>query len=285
MIRVLGRLFICFTIPMALGWLIRESFICQVELPRYEVYAVRYGTLPDFPVAALVAGADTTRQMDIAMMVWLLRGSTGRKVLIDAGFYRDRFVSRWKPADYRSPAQAIAAAGVRPEEISDIIVTHVHWDHLDGADLFPNARIWIQRAEYEHHVGPGGARLDRAIDSADADMLDRLRRAGRVRLIDGDQEILPGIKVYTGGKHTFASQYAVVRTAGGSVVIASDNAYLYENLERQLPIAQTLDAESNRAAQRRMIELAANPRLIVPGHDPAVLTRFREAFPGVVHIR
>lgn len=252
----------------------------------YDVFAIRYATLRNFPVAGLVAGADTSRRMDIGMMVWLLRGPDNRNVLVDAGFYREPLVSRWKPADYRTPAEAVAAAGVKPEDITDIVVTHVHWDHLDGADLFPNARLWIQRAEYEHHVEPSGARLNRAVDSTDAVMLHRLRNANRVALVDGDaREILPGITVYTGGKHTFESQYVGVRTVSGVVVIASDNAYLYENLERRLAIAQTLDARSNLAAQRRMAAVAADPRLIVPGHDPAVLIRFETIAPGVVRIR
>jgi hypothetical protein len=67
------------------------------EAPRaaYEVSAVRYGTLADFPVRSLVAGADSGRRLDIALMVWLLRGPAGRTVLVDAGFYREKFVQRW----------------------------------------------------------------------------------------------------------------------------------------------------------------------------------------------
>lgn len=253
--------------------------------PQYEVYAIRYATLRNFPVAGLVAGADTGRRMDIAMMVWLLRGPNGRNVLVDAGFYREPLMARWNPADYRTPADAVTAAGVNPRAVTDIVVSHVHWDHLDGADLFPNARIWIQRAEYEHHVAPDGARLDRAIDSTDAAMLHRLRSAGRVMLVNGDdQEILPGIVVYTGGRHTFASQFVGVRTAAGTAVIASDNAYLFENLEEGRPIAQTLDPQANLAAQRRMATLAGDPRLIVPGHDPLIFTRFETIAPGVARI-
>lgn len=252
----------------------------------YDVLALRYATLRNFPVSALVAGADTSRRMDIAMMVWLLRGPNGRNILVDAGFHREPLLSRWQPSEYRTPAEAVTAAGIEPAEITDLIISHVHWDHLGGADLFPDARVWMQRAEYEHHVGPQGQRLDRAIDSADAAMLHRLKQAGRVALVDGDaQEILPGITAYTGGRHTFASQHVGVRTAAGTVVIASDNAYLYENLEQGVPITQTLDAASNLAAQRRMAQLASDPKLIVPGHDPAVLTRFEEIAPGVHRIR
>ena len=254
--------------------------------PSADVYAIRYGTLRSFPVASLVAGADTARRMDVALMIWLIKRPDGRNVLLDAGFYRDKFMQRWKPADYIKPSDAVRAAGVRPEDITDVIVSHVHWDHMDGADLFPNARIWIQRDEYTHHVNDAGRVLDRAVDSLDADMLAALMRNGRVQLIDGDdQDVLPGIKAYTGGRHTFASQYLGVQTTLGTVILASDNMYLYENLEKHAAISQTLDAASNLRAQERMVRLAATPRLIVPGHDPALFLRFPSPGRGIAKIQ
>lgn len=253
--------------------------------PTYDVHAIRYATITGFPVRGLIAGADSSRRMDIAMTVWLLRGG-GRTVLVDAGFYRDKFVQRWKPAEFIRPSDAVARAGVRPEDVTDIIVSHVHWDHADGLDLFPNARIWIQKDEYRHHVGAAGEPLDRAIDADDAKMLADLAARGRVHEVNGDSvEIIPGIRVFTGGKHTFASEYATVRTKSGTAVIASDNLYLYENLETHRPIAQTLDSLSNLAAQERMTRLASDRRLIIPGHDPAVFTRFAKPGDGVAHIQ
>jgi glyoxylase-like metal-dependent hydrolase (beta-lactamase superfamily II) len=253
--------------------------------PEYEVYAIRYASLP-FRVSSLIAGADTSRRIDIAMMVWLLKGPNGRNVLVDAGFYREPFMTRWHPVNFSKPSDAVARFGVKPEEVTDIIVSHVHWDHLDGADLFPKARIWIQRAEFDHHLDGAGTVKDRAIDAADAKMLGQMSREGRVTLVDGDAtEIIPGIRVYTGGKHTFASQFATVKTAAGTVVVASDNMYLYENLAKHVPISQTLDAASNLRAQDRMSTLASDPRLIVPGHDPEVFTRFPSPGNGVARIR
>ena len=210
--------------------------------PTYEVYAVRYGTLPGFRVSSLIAGADPGRRLDIAMMVWLLKGPNGRNVLVDAGFYREKFLTQWHPTDFLRPSDAVARAGVQPEDVTDIIISHVHWDHLDGIDLFPKARVWIQRDEFTHHLDSTGAVKDRAIDAADAQVLAGIAREGRVMLVDGDdREIIPGIRVYTGGKHTFASQFATVQSEGGTIVLASDNMYLYENLARHVPIAQTLD--------------------------------------------
>jgi glyoxylase-like metal-dependent hydrolase (beta-lactamase superfamily II) len=251
----------------------------------YDVYAVRYASLP-FRVSGLIAGADTSRRLDIAMMVWLVKGPGNRNVLVDAGFYRPDLVTRWKPKDFVTPAQAVARAGVKPEDVTDVIISHVHWDHLDGVDLFPNARVWLQRDEFTHHLDAAGTVKDRAIDATDAKVLAGIARQGRVNLVEGDgQEIMPGITVYTGGKHTYASQFVGVKTAAGTVVLASDNMYLYENLARHVAIAQTLDAASNLRAQERMVTLAADPRLIVPGHDPEVFTRFASAGDGVVRIR
>ena len=253
--------------------------------PVWRVYALRYATLPDFPVHELVAGADTTRKLDLAMMFWLLEGPNGQRALVDAGFYRQKFLDSWHPAEFVQPSEVVRRFGVSPDSITDIVVSHIHWDHVDGADLFPNARLWIQRAEYEFYVGADGAPLQEAIDSVDSQMLARLDRAGRVKRVEGDaREILPGLTAYTGGKHTYASQYLGVHTAKGTVVVASDNLYLYENLEKHLAIAQTLDAKSNLAAQDRMKRIASAPRLIVPGHDPAVFARFPAAGAGAVKI-
>jgi glyoxylase-like metal-dependent hydrolase (beta-lactamase superfamily II) len=241
------------------------------------VYAIEFATLPAFSVSSLVAGADRGRTLDIAMMIWAIELSDGRLALVDAGFHRDKFIERWKPAGYVTPAAALSAAlGRRADEVTDVILSHVHWDHADGVDLFPRARVWIQRAEFEHHVDQDGSARDRAIDPAVASALHAVAADGRLRLVDGDdREVLPGVRVHTGGRHTFASQYVTVATRRGLIVLASDNAYLYENLERRVPIAQTLDAASNLAAIDRMLAFVSRDLTrIVPGHDPSVLTRF-----------
>jgi glyoxylase-like metal-dependent hydrolase (beta-lactamase superfamily II) len=250
--------------------------------PVYEVYAIGYGVLPDFPVAALVARADKSRKMDIQMMVWLLK-SHGRIILVDSGFYRQKFLDHWKPKDYVKPSDAIAKVGLKPENITDIIITHVHWDHADGVDLFPKARVWIQKEEFNHYADPEFTKT--AMDPEDLSVLQGLLDAKRLVLVDGDaQEIIPGVTVYTGGKHTYASQYVGVNTRRGMVVVASDNLYLYENLEKGLSIAQTLDAQSNLRAQERMKQIASSPALIVPGHDPEVFVRFPKPGHGVARI-
>jgi glyoxylase-like metal-dependent hydrolase (beta-lactamase superfamily II) len=252
----------------------------------YEVFAIRYATLPDFAVAGLVQGAESGRKMDIAMMVWLIRGG-GHNVVVDSGFYRPQFFKSWKVKDFVRPDEAVARAGVKAADVTDVILTHAHWDHADGADLFPNAQIWIQKDEYTYYTGaawqPGGKHG--GIEHEDMQVLLAANMAGRLHLVDGDREILPGIRVWLGGRHTWASQFVSVTSKNGTIVLASDNAYLYENLDKHLPIAQTFDAASNLAAQEHMKQLASRAGLIVPGHDPEVMTRFPKVAEGVVEIK
>jgi hypothetical protein len=149
--------------------------------------------------------------------------------------------------------------------------------------------VWLQRGEFEHYVGADGRPLARGIDTVDAEMLARLQHEGRIGLIDGDAKtVVPGIVAYTGGRHTYASEYIGVQTTHGTVMLASDNVYMYENLAKHVPIAATFtpaDSTSNRQAQDRMRQLAADPRFILPGHDPAIFTRFPSPGNGVALIQ
>jgi glyoxylase-like metal-dependent hydrolase (beta-lactamase superfamily II) len=258
--------------------------------PVYEVFAIRYASMPETPVNSLVAGADPARKMSIAMIVWLIRGN-GRVILVDSGFYRPQFFKELKIDGFLNPSDAVAQSGIMPavkaQDVTDVVITHMHWDHADGMDLFPNARIWLQKDEYTYYTGEAwqSPRTHGGIAKDDVLAAVTLNLAGRVRLVNGDaQEIFPGITCYIGGKHTFQSQYVGVNTKAGTVILASDNMYLYENLEKHVPIAQTLDAASNLRAQDRMKQLAASPRLIVPGHDPAVFEKFPKVSDRVVRI-
>jgi len=273
-------------LPLVMVALAITSLAAQSK-PQYEVYAIRYATLPGFPVSELVAGADPARKLDIAMMIWLVRGN-GRNILVDSGFYHDRFFKEWQVNDFIKPSDTLKPLGLKPEDITDVIITHMHWDHADGMDLFPNARIWIQKDELQYYAGEAWQSKDThgGIDPDDVLTLVKLNTEGHVGLVNGDaQEIIPGIACYTGGRHTYASQYVGVNTSAGTVVLASDNMYLYENLEKHVPIAATLDAVSNLHAQDRMKQIAASSALIIPGHDPAVMTKFPNSAPGIARIQ
>jgi glyoxylase-like metal-dependent hydrolase (beta-lactamase superfamily II) len=241
--------------------------------PDYSIRAVRYATIPQFSLASLIPGAPADQRLDIAMVVWVIQGD-GRTILFDSGFFRQRYIDQFKVTEFIRPDSALALAGVPAANVTDIIVSHAHWDHMGGIDLFPNATIWIQKDEYQYYTGEawqqGGRRG--GIDTADVQTLVRRNMAGKVRLVAGDDvEILPGIRAYTGSRHTYASQY--IRVDGTlPFVLASDNAYLFRNINNREPSATftPADRNANIAAIDRMIQLAGSPTRVVPGHDATV---------------
>jgi glyoxylase-like metal-dependent hydrolase (beta-lactamase superfamily II) len=279
------RTALCLTL-LCLGFL-SASWAQTAKKPQYEIFAIRYATIPDFRVAQLVRGADPVRKLDIAMTVWLIRGN-GRNILVDSGFYREQFFKQWKVKDFVKPSDAVAELGLKPEDITDVIITHMHWDHADGMDLFPKARIWVQKDEYNYYTGEAWQQgsTHGGIDPDDVLSVVKLNMAGRVSLVNGDaQEIIPGVICYIGGKHTYQSQYVAVNGTTGTTILASDNVYLYENLDKHVPIAAAVDLDANLRAQDRMRQLAADPRLIIPGHDPAEFERFPKVSERVVKIQ
>jgi glyoxylase-like metal-dependent hydrolase (beta-lactamase superfamily II) len=250
------------------------------SLTEYTIEAIRYGTIPQFPVSGLVVGAPASERLDIPLVFWLVRGG-GRTILLDAGCHRQSWLDQYKVTDFMRPDEAVRRAGVEPEQVTDIILSHAHWDHMDGIDLFPSAMIWMQKDEYAYYTGPAWQKGGQSggIEPEDLAYLLRRNTQRKLQLIDGDdREIIPGIRIYLGARHTYASQY--IRVEGNpTFVLASDNCYLYRNLESKTPIPTfaVTDREANLKALERMVSLAGAPERVIPGHDPLVFTRFSTA--------
>jgi len=256
---------------------IAVTLLGSTPTPDYSIEAIRYANSPGDSLAELVIGAPKDEKIDTVYALWLIRGG-GRNILFDSGFHRQRWFKEWTIKDYLRPDEAVRLAGVKPEDITDVVISHAHWDHMGGIDLFPRANIWIQKEEFRYYTAeawqPGGNRG--GIDPDDVQQLVRLNTEGRLRLVDGDNvEIFPGIRAYTGARHTFASQYLGV-DGNPSFVLASDSVYLYRNLAEHKPSATFSEADypANIKSQERMIQLAGSPDRVVPGHDALQFQRF-----------
>lgn len=251
------------------------SVMCA-QAPEYSIQAIRYATSPGVKLSDLVVGGPDTK-VDIAMVVWLIRGG-GHTILFDSGFHRQTFTKYFPMTDYAQPDEAVREAGVTPEQVTDVVISHAHWDHMGGLDLFPKAQVWIQKDEYRYYTmdawQPAGNHG--GIDPADVAELLRANTEGRLHLIDGDNvEIFPGIRAFTGSRHTYDSEYLQVKGTP-TYVLASDNVYFYLNLEKHLASAtfSKADQAANIAQQQRMIELAGSPVRVVPGHDGLQFEKF-----------
>jgi glyoxylase-like metal-dependent hydrolase (beta-lactamase superfamily II) len=267
--------------------------ICAVPFARtqnvYEVYAIEYGNAAGrTPATEVAIGASPNDSVSFAFFFWYLKGNNGKKILVDAGFVPDSAKPDRYPHEYERPDRALGRINVQADEITDIIITHPHVDHIGGVDLFKNATYWMQKNDYSYFIGdawqPGANHI--GLDKRDVMKIVRANLDGRLRLINGDSvEIMPGIRVFIGSRHTYESQHVLVNTKTDKVLVASDDCWYYYNLDHLLPITLLFDPDAYVRELRRMKTLVTDTRLIIPGHDALVLSRFPLVAKGVVKIR
>jgi glyoxylase-like metal-dependent hydrolase (beta-lactamase superfamily II) len=263
---------------------------CQPE--NYDVFAVRFtSTSQPSPIAAWAYKGPEKDSVNIDFMVWLIKGKNGKNILLDAGFLGGiEDAKEFGIINYIRPDSMLLKIGVKPGDITDIIISHPHWDHIDGIDLFPNAHIWMQKEDFNYFVGTAWQKNGNngGFNKRDVSKVIDANLAGRLTLVDGDdKEIIPGIKVYTGSKHTYNSQYVVVNTGTKKIVLASDNIWIYYSLDHLTPasVGGTLDPAGYVKAMQRMKTLASEKKYIIPGHDAKVFTLFPLVAPGIVQIK
>jgi len=159
-------------------------------------------------------------------------------------------------------------------------------DHWAGHSLFPNAEFWIQGEEVAFWTGPFG-RTPAFRGSANVDALAHLvtlNYANKIRIVEGDHEVWPGIRVHRVGGHTAGLQIVTVETRRGTVVLTSDASHFYHNVETRQPVQIITSLPEMLTAFETIDTLAGSAKLIVAGHDPQVAERFKPVEPGIIKI-
>jgi glyoxylase-like metal-dependent hydrolase (beta-lactamase superfamily II) len=266
--------------------------IASSQTINYEVYALKFAsTAHPMPISQFAMNGPDNDSVSIVCMIWLIKGTNNKNILVDAGFLNDVEEAKNLPiTNYIRPDSMLLRINLRPTDITDIILSHPHWDHIDGIDLFPNAHVWIQKEDFNYFVGTSWQKdgNNGGFDRRDVRKLIDLNLAGKLTLIDGDdKEIFPGIRVYTGSRHTFNSQYILVRTATDKIIVASDNIWIYYNLEhlRSAPAYGTFDTSGYVKSMQRMKTLASDMKYIIPGHDSELFSKFPVIKEGVIKIK
>jgi glyoxylase-like metal-dependent hydrolase (beta-lactamase superfamily II) len=243
----------------------------------YEVHAVRYATL----VASRgdlfyrhAAYGEPDSEVEMAYWFWLLRDADD-VIVVDCGYDPAAGARRGRTL-LCAPIDAMRELGVEPESVSDVVVTHLHYDHIGNLAAFPNATLTVPRRELEFWTSPVASRVQFA-SHVEPDEIALVRRAvadGRVRLTDGTEQILDGVTAIQIGGHSAGQQVTVVRGRSGDVALASDAVHFYEELELERPFAVMHDLERMYDAYGLLKGLARTGTTVVPGHDPGVQERF-----------
>lgn len=227
----------------------------------------------------LLRGGDE-RDVDFTYSMWIVMDGPS-VALVDTGFSSDVAARRGISFE-RTAVDAVREFGLEPEDVSTVVLSHLHFDHAGGLADFPNATVFLQRSDLEFYTGEFMRfRLcSSAAEKDDIAEVERIRRDGRLELLAGDAEIADGVSVHHLGGHTPGMQAVEVRGAGSTVVLASDAAHLYANLDQQVPFPVLHDVPTSCVAFERLERLAHLGAQIVPGHDGAVMDRFERLSGG-----
>ncbi|QBF29942.1 N-acyl homoserine lactonase family protein [Thalassococcus sp. S3] len=217
---------------------------------------------------------DAPHAMDYFM--WLLRRGP-EVILVDTGYDAAEAQNRDRPIRL-DPGEALAPLGLKPEDITQLIVTHLHYDHAGGLHLFPNAHIHLQAAEMAFATGPCMCHDTLRMPYTATHICEAIQRlySGNLTFHDGDTELTDGVTLHRIGGHSRGLQAVRVRTSVGWMVLASDAAHFYENLTARKPFPIVVDLQDMLDGFITLERLASRPELIIPGHDPLVRDLFPE---------
>jgi glyoxylase-like metal-dependent hydrolase (beta-lactamase superfamily II) len=242
----------------------------------FEIYAVRYATALRKPSDVFIGGDPHEAPVPMDYFVWAARNHR-HTVVIDTGFDAVAAEKRGRQL-LRPPGDGLRMLGIDCDQVRDVIITHLHYDHAGNLQLFPNARFHLQDREIAFATGRhmGHPFFSHAYDLDAVLSMVRLVYVAHVQFHDGDAEILPGVSVHRVGGHTHGLQVVRIWTRVGWVVLASDAAHYLANMQSGRPFPIVADVMQMTEGWRRVQELASRPDLVVPGHDPRVMQLYEE---------
>ena len=246
-------------------------------LPEYEVYAIRYATRDGFRRNHFIGGDPHDAPMPMDYFIWLVRNED-RLFVVDTGFGPEVAGKRGRQL-LRTPAQGLELLGVDAAKVKDVIVTHMHYDHIGTFDAFSSAQFHLQDDEMAYATGRymrhrqfnHGYEVDEVVGMV------RMVFKDRVSFYKGEAQLAPGVSVHRVGGHTHGLQCVRVHTRRGWVVLASDCSHFYEHFEKKRVFTTMFDVGEAVEGYGILQALAQSPQHIIPGHDPQVMLRYPPA--------
>lgn len=248
----------------------------RAKVSEWEVFAIKYadraGTRSRGDSFIFDEAPDELHSIDYFM--WLLR-SGNRVILVDSGYDAGEGLKRERPIRI-DPGEALKPFGLAPEDIDELIVTHLHYDHAGGLHLFPNAKLHMQASEMAYATGPCMCHDTLKMPFTANHVCEAIKRlySGKVTFHEGDGQIADGVTVHCIGGHSRGLQCARVRTSAGWLVLASDATHFYENIWSRKPFPIVVDIEDMLRGFETLEQLSSAPGLVIPGHDPLVFDYF-----------
>ena len=243
-------------------------------LEPFEVYAIRYARVDRMASENFLGGDPHEAGMPMDYFVWLAR-SESKTWVIDTGF-NQQAANKRKREFLRSPAEGLKLLGVDAGQAEDVIITHMHYDHIGNFGLFPKAQFHLQDSEMDYATGRYMATpfFSHAFEVDEVVAMVRNVYKGRVSFYDGDVELAPNISLHHVGGHTKGLQVVRLWTRSGWLVLASDASHYAANMNEGRPFPIVVDVAQMIDGWDKIRTLVDDPSRIIPGHDPQVMNLF-----------
>lgn len=243
-----------------------------MSLPEYEVYAIKYGERMGTRGTIFVHGDPHDAPLAMDYFIWVIRNGD-RTIVVDVGFSRAEGEARGRTF-LRCPSDGLKLIGIEADQVSDVIITHMHYDHVGNLELFPRATFHIQDEEMAFVTGRAMTHKAMRHSFVLADVVQMVTAVYGDRVIfhEGDEGVFPGVSVHHIPGHTRGLQSVRVHTKRGWVIIASDAAHYYECFTDGTPFITHENMYQMLEGARRLRKLAPDDDHIVPGHDPEVMS-------------
>ena len=256
-----------------------------MAIPSYEIYALKYAGPFVRPASMVTWFQDMDKTTEINYYIFAIREGS-QTVVVDCGcapkLARERNLN-----GYVNPTEVLKRIDIDAQRVRHVVATHIHFDHISGVELFPQATIYVQereflfwmknpiakRAPFLHTTDPIGNRY-----------LAKLEGTKRLKLIRGDKKILPGVELLLAPGHTIGLQVVAVHTAKGIAIVGSDAAHLFSSFRTDIPSAIITDMIAWMKSFDKIRAKASSIDLIFPGHDLALLTNYPKVAEDVVRL-
>lgn len=245
-------------------------------LDQYEVLAVRYGVLhttKQHIYHSFEVYHEQDEPVQIDYYFWVVRNSA-RTIVVDTGFRPHVALRRGRELLTPVP-EALRAAGVNPTEVSHVVLTHFHYDHIGNLDLFPYSQVIAGGTEFAFWTSDIAEQLifSTAVEADEVDLVRKAQAEQRLTLVPDEDPGIPGVTFREVTGHTPGQIVVEVQTAGRPVLLAADASHMYEEFEKERPfhIASSLP---DMYTGLKWLKMRSNDAEVVPGHDPEVMRRF-----------
>lgn len=258
--------------------------------PEYEIFALKYAGPFRRKLAMMLWNEGWDQDVEANYYIWAIKGSDGEVIVVDAGC-GTTLAARRKLKNYVDPVEVLSRIGIDESNVSKVIVTHMHFDHMGGMEMFPRAfpmaRFYVQKREYDFwtkHPFAKRSPFNRVTDDLAINAMAELEGTDRLVLLCGDQKIKPGIEVLFCPGHTIGLQAVAVQTDKGTAIVASDCLHIHRAFREDNTSILITDLIGWIESYDKLRAKASSVDLVFPGHDTVLMTDYPKVAEDVTRL-